>query len=170
MNLNEKGVLFLVNNDFKIKGSISDGDIRRYLLKGGKLDNIVELSSSLINKKTIVKDSKSSIEEILRVLNSKINNKEIKCLPLVDKQLRIVDISTKEKIRGYPLASPIIGEQELANIVDVVKSGWISSRGSYISKFEKKFEKYLGGGNAIALTNGTNALANRIDGTWNKKR
>jgi perosamine synthetase len=158
MNLNEKGVLFLVNNDFKIKGSISDGDIRRYLLKGGKLDNIVELSSSLINKKTIVKDSKSSIEEILRVLNSKINNKEIKCLPLVDKQLRIIDISTKEKIRGYPLASPIIGEQELANIVDVVKSGWISSRGSYISKFEKKFEKYLGGGNAIALTNATNAL------------
>lgn len=158
INLNEKGVLFLVDNDFKIKGSISDGDIRRYLLKGGKLDNIIELSSSLINKKTIVKDSKSSIEEILKVLNSKRNNKEITCLPLVDKQLRIIDISTKEKIRGYPLASPTIGEQELANIVDVVKSGWISSRGSYISKFEKKFEKYLGGGNAIALTNGTNAL------------
>ena len=32
-------------------------------------------------------------------------------------------------------------------------------RGSYISKFEKNLaEKYLGGGNAIALTNGTNAL------------
>ena len=46
---------------------------------------------------------------------------------LVDKKLRVVDISTKEKIRGYPLASPNIGEQELANIVDVVKSGWISS-------------------------------------------
>ena len=64
--------------------------------------------------------------------------------------MRVADISTKEKIRGYPLASPNIGEQELANIVDVVKSGWISSRGSYISKFEK-FEKYLGGGK-IALT------------------
>ena len=49
----------------------------------------------------------------------------------------------KKKIRGYPLASPNIGEQELANIVDVVKSGWISSRGSYISSL-KKFEKYLG--------------------------
>ena len=72
------------------------------------------------------------------LVNSKKDNKEIQCLPLVDKQLRVVDISTKEKIRGYPLASPNIGEQELANIVDVVKSGWISSRGSYISKFEKK--------------------------------
>ena len=158
ININEKGIVFIVDKNFKIKGSISDGDIRRYLLRGGRLSKIIQLSSSLINKKIIIKDSKSSIEEILNALNSKKNNKEIKCLPLVDSKLRVVDISTKEKIRGYPLASPNIGEQELANIVDVVKSGWISSRGSYISKFEKKFEKYLGGGNAIALTNGTNAL------------
>ena len=158
ININEKGIVFVVDKNFKIKGSISDGDIRRYLLRKGKLSKTIELSSTLINKKIIIKDSKSSIEEILSTLNSKKNNKEIKCLPLVDRQLRVVDISTREKIRGYPLASPSIGEQELANIVNVVKSGWISSRGSYISKFEKKFEKYLGGGNAIALTNGTNAL------------
>jgi perosamine synthetase len=158
ININGKGIVFLVDNNLKIKGSISDGDIRRYILKGGKLDNIIRSSSSLINKKTIVKDANSSIEDILKILNSKKNNKEIQCLPLIDKQFRIIDISTKEKIRGYPLASPTIGEQELTNIVDVVKTGWISSRGSYISKFEKKFEKYLGGGNAIALTNGTNAL------------
>ena len=138
ININEKGIVFIVDKNLKIKGSISDGDIRRYLLRGGKISKIVELSSPLINKKIIIKGSKSSIEEILSVLNSKKNNKEIKCLPLVDSQLRVVDISTKEKIRGYPLASPNIGEQELANIVDVVKSGWISSRGSYISKFEKK--------------------------------
>ena len=127
ININEKGIVFLVDKNFKIKGSISDGDIRRYVLRGGKLNKIIKLSSSLINKKIVVKDSKSSIEEILNALNSKKNNKEIQCLPLVDKKLRVVDISTKEKIRGYPLASPNIGEQELANIVDVVKSGWISS-------------------------------------------
>lgn len=158
ININEKGIVFLVDNNFKIKGSISDGDIRRYILKGGKLSKIINLSSSLINKKVIFKDSNSSLEEISKTLNFSHKNKQITCLPLVDKQLRIVDISTKEKIRSYPLALPIIGAQELANVIDVIKSGWISSKGSYINKFEKKFENYLGGGNAIALTNGTSAL------------
>ena len=35
ININEKGIVFLVDKNFKIKGSISDGDIRRYLLRGG---------------------------------------------------------------------------------------------------------------------------------------
>ena len=56
------------------------------------------------------------------------------------------------------MASPIIGEQELSNIVDVIKTGWISSRGSYINSFEKKFSRYLGGGYSVAVSNGTNAL------------
>ena len=71
ININEKGIVFLVDKNFKIKGSISDGDIRRYILRGGKLNKIIKLSSSLINKKIIVKDSKSSIEEILNTLIQK---------------------------------------------------------------------------------------------------
>ena len=71
ININEKGIVFIVDKNFKIKGSISDGDIRRYLLRKGKLSKTIELSSTLINKKIIIKDSKSSIEEILSVLNSK---------------------------------------------------------------------------------------------------
>ena len=77
ININEKGIVFVVDKNFKIKGSISDGDIRRYLLRKGKLSKTIELSSTLINKKIIIKDSKSSIEEILSTLNSKKNNKEI---------------------------------------------------------------------------------------------
>ena len=71
ININEKGIVFLVDKNFKIKGSISDGDIRRYVLREEKLNKIIKLSSSLINKKIVVKDSKSSIEEILNALNSK---------------------------------------------------------------------------------------------------
>ena len=59
ININEKGIVFIVDKNFKIKGSISDGDIRRYLLRGGRLSKIIQLSSSLINKKIIIKDSKA---------------------------------------------------------------------------------------------------------------
>lgn len=103
-------------------------------------------------------NANEEIEKILEILNSKIKNKEITCLPLIDNEGKIVDISTKEKIRKFPLASPNIDEQELSNLVDVVKTGWISSRGSYIALFEKKFSNYLGGGYSVAVSNGTNAL------------
>ena len=138
INKNEKGIIFIVNKYLQLKGSISDGDLRRFFLKGGKLKTLVTLNSALINKKVIYEYFDSSIEKILARLNSKKNKKNISCLPLLDKNHKVIDISTKEKIRGFPLATPILGDLELSNIVDVIKSGWISSRGSYIDEFEKK--------------------------------
>ena len=158
INLNEKGIIFTVDKNFKLIGSISDGDLRRFVLKNGKLNSIINSHSKLINKKPVSLNIKESLEKILEVLNSKTKNKEISCLPLIDNNGKIIDISTKEKVRRFPLASPIIGEQELSNIVDVIKTGWISSRGSYINSFEKKFSRYLGGGYSVAVSNGTNAL------------
>ena len=158
INLNEKGIIFTVDKNFRLKGSISDGDLRRFALKGGNLNSIINNQSRLINKKPVSLNIKENLEKILKILNSKIKNREISCLPLIDDNGKIVDISTKERVRRFPLASPIIGEQELLNVVDVIKTGWISSRGSYINSFEKKFSEYLGGGFSVALSNGTNAL------------
>ena len=50
---NGLGIIFLVD-EMVLKGVLSDGDIRRYLLRGGKISKIVELSSPLINKKIII--------------------------------------------------------------------------------------------------------------------
>mgnify|MGYP001200081329 CR=1 FL=1 len=158
INFNEKGIIFVVDKKNKLKGSISDGDLRRFILKGGKISSKVNFKSNLINKNPVFLNAKEGIEKILEILNSKIKNKEITCLPLIDSEGKIIDISTKEKIRKFPLASPTIGEQELSNLIDVVKTGWISSRGSYIASFEKKFSNYLGGGYSVAVSNGTNAL------------
>ena len=57
-----------------------------------------------------------------------------------------------------PVAEPAIGEEELANVVDAVKSGWVSSKGSYITAFEKNFANYIGLKHGIAVANGTTAL------------
>jgi perosamine synthetase len=57
-----------------------------------------------------------------------------------------------------PVNEPLLGEGELKNVIDCVKSGWISSAGSYISEFEKKFSAYCGVKHGIAVSNGTTAL------------
>ena len=57
-----------------------------------------------------------------------------------------------------PVAAPIIGERELAYVTDAVRSGWVSSIGPYIDRFEGAFARYLGVRHAIAVSNGTVAL------------
>jgi perosamine synthetase len=57
-----------------------------------------------------------------------------------------------------PVAAPIIGEREIAYVTDAVRSGWVSSIGPYIDRFEEAFARYLGVRHAIAVSNGTVAL------------
>ncbi|PIS30325.1 aminotransferase DegT [Candidatus Saganbacteria bacterium CG08_land_8_20_14_0_20_45_16] len=57
-----------------------------------------------------------------------------------------------------PVAVPSIGEKELEYVTDAVKSGWVSSQGKYVYKFEKKYAKYCGTKYASSVANGTVAL------------
>ena len=57
-----------------------------------------------------------------------------------------------------PVAAPVLGDEELANVVEAVRSGWISSRGVFIGEFERQFAAFCGVRHGIAVTNGTTAL------------
>ncbi len=57
-----------------------------------------------------------------------------------------------------PIAEPSLDNEELKNITDAVKSGWISSIGHYIREFEKKFAEYSTRDHGITTSNGTVAL------------
>tara|TARA_B100000035_G_scaffold309314_1_gene315322 strand:+ start:44 stop:1513 length:1470 start_codon:yes stop_codon:yes gene_type:complete len=158
INENSLGVLFVVDKDFKLIASISDGDIRRNLLKDSNKDFLITEKSAIINKNPISLPSNCDIQEIQKLLNTVVDDKTIRCIPLVDKQNRIVDYSTRERARKYSVLEPNIGEEELFNVTSAIKSGWISSRGAYISKFEKAFSYYISGGHSVAVTSGTTAL------------
>ncbi|MDD5093858.1 MAG: DegT/DnrJ/EryC1/StrS family aminotransferase [Dehalococcoidia bacterium] len=57
-----------------------------------------------------------------------------------------------------PIAEPVLGEEELANVTEAVKSGWISSKGKFILEFEEGFARYCGVRHGVATSNGTVAL------------
>lgn len=56
-----------------------------------------------------------------------------------------------------PIAKPLIGEEEINAVVDVLKSGMLAS-GKEVEAFEKEFADYLGAKHGIAVINGTAAL------------
>lgn len=58
----------------------------------------------------------------------------------------------------YPVATPSISELEKEYVAEAVNSGWISSLGPFIDKFEKKLAEQNGVSNSVAISNGTVGL------------
>ena len=56
-----------------------------------------------------------------------------------------------------PIAKPIIGDEEIENVVEVLKSGMIA-QGPKVKEFEEKFAEWVGADYGIAVNSGTAAL------------
>ena len=57
-----------------------------------------------------------------------------------------------------PVYKPKLSLNASKYVNDCLESNWISSKGKYLDKFEKKFSNYLGTENATTVSNGTTAL------------
>jgi len=57
-----------------------------------------------------------------------------------------------------PLSIPEIRGNEWAYIKECLDSGWVSSAGSFVDRFERQVAEYLGVKHAVATVNGTAAL------------
>jgi perosamine synthetase len=57
-----------------------------------------------------------------------------------------------------PLCIPAIQGNEWKYLKECLDTGWVSSAGSFVNRFERAIEDYLGAGHAVATVNGTAAL------------
>lgn len=102
INNNSKGILFIINEDGILMGSLSDGDIRRFLLSDGKLSDRVE---GALNHKPRVAKSKE--------LAQRLYHKEyFKVIPIVNDDNHVVDLyfgeNTSTEKKKYNINIPIV--------------------------------------------------------------
>jgi perosamine synthetase len=57
-----------------------------------------------------------------------------------------------------PVNEPLISKNALKYVSDTINTGWISSGGEYIDKFEQQFADFIGTKHATTCSNGTVAL------------
>jgi len=57
-----------------------------------------------------------------------------------------------------PISKPSITEKEICFVEDAIKSGWVSSLGPYIDKFENKFAEFCNVPYALSVSNATVGL------------
>lgn len=87
---NHEGFVLVIDEKKLLKGIATDGDIRRYLLKGGQItDNVNKCS---------IKNYKSINEEITHEEVYKMLDDDIKMLPVLDKRKTLIDVITRTNI------------------------------------------------------------------------
>lgn len=65
-------------------------------------------------------------------------------------------LNTSGKV--LPVCWPDLSGNELHYVEECMRSGWISSLGPYVKRFEETFAAYCGVSHAVTVTNGTHAL------------
>lgn len=62
-----------------------------------------------------------------------------------------------------PVNEPLLDGNEIKYLKECIDTGWISSEGPFVNKFEKKFAQRHGRKHGIAVTNGTAAIDAAVD-------
>lgn len=150
INRNTKGIAFITNENKKLVGVMTDGDVRRLLLDGYGLNEPIE---EHFNREFTYALSTDKPEEILKRFD-----RRVRIIPLVDSNMQIVDYAEYDKDMHISLAQPQLIGNEYCYLMDAFLSTWISSTGKYIGKFEESFADYCGVKYGVATSNGTTAL------------
>lgn len=91
LEVTEKRILFVVDEDDGLIGSVVDGDIRRWILKEGSLDDTIEKSC---NKKPFFVHEAYELNHIREVMLEK----RISCVPVVNAKRQVVELIFWEDI------------------------------------------------------------------------
>lgn len=83
--------LFVINTQGQLTGALSDGDIRKWILKEGPLDGKVE---EVCNKNPRSVGENYDLEEVKRTML----DLKIECMPVIDEQRRVIKVLTWDEV------------------------------------------------------------------------
>jgi len=144
------GIAFVLDEDERLVGLASDGDLRRALLKGCGLGSRL---SEILSGEFVSATVHDSAEAVAKLFSEKIH-----LIPILDDRRRVVDVAFYDRRARLPIASPHLGEAELTYVADCVLSGWISSSGGYVKRFEELLAEFVDVEFGISVSSGTAAL------------
>ena len=150
INSSGRGIAFVVDDQGRLKGVVTDGNVRRALLRGVALDTGV---GEVMTKDPVRVKVGTPLEAIMERMSE-----AIKYIPVTDDAGKVMDYVAFAGAMRLPVAAPSFSGNELRYVTECVLTSWISSRGRFVSEFEQLFAKFVGVKHAIAVTNGTAAL------------
>ena len=111
---NAQGLCFAVNGGVLV-GVLSDGDIRRALMKGTQLDRSVY---EVMQKNFISLKINTPLDQIQAHLNE-----NIRMIPIVDELGELVDFACAYRYHQVPLTQPVLDGNELEYVTECIHTG-----------------------------------------------
>jgi dTDP-glucose pyrophosphorylase len=91
LDVSGKKILFVVNNDTSIYGSLTDGDIRRWILSGGNMESTIE---NVCNRNPHTLGKNYLISEVKKMMI----DENIESIPVLDAKRKIYSLIFKEEV------------------------------------------------------------------------
>jgi len=92
--LSQDAILFVVDSNDKLLGALTDGDIRRGLIKGITIDN--EINDIIQFDPRFIIKGENNLEKIIEY-----RDENFRILPVVDENHKVVNVINFRKIRSY---------------------------------------------------------------------
>jgi perosamine synthetase len=144
---NGLGSCLIVEDDQRLVGRISLDDIRQGLMDGSAIvDPTLEWHLAGT-------DALASMNQ----LRNDIGHDAV-LQAVVDPNGHLTGVLIDRSIQPVQVAMPHMTGHEFRSLLDAFISGWISSKGPYVQKFEEDFSRFVGVRHGVAVSNGTVAL------------
>jgi perosamine synthetase len=144
------GFLLVVDAGGRLAGVATDGDVRRALLRGTTIDDPIAAAT---NTGCVALGVEASDADIHRALRGPIS-----FVPLLDAEQRPVDWAGLGRHHRLPVMEPLLDGNELAYVEEAVTTGWVSSQGRFVARFEEMMGELHTAPHALAVSNGTVAI------------
>ena len=144
------GIALVVDGEGRLQGTVTDGDVRRAILKGLSLDEPV---STVMNRQPVTVSLGADMQGIRQLML----RHELKQIPVLDELGRVVDIVMMSTLLRIPLSNPDITSLEVEAVLDVLSTPDLSLEPK-LFEFEEKFAAYIGAKHAVAVNSGTSGL------------
>ena len=152
MDLAARGILLMIDKDGALARTLTDGDLRRAILKGVGDSSLL---GALPVARPIAVNEAADAAEVLRVMDAH----QIDHLPVLDTDAKPVDVIFRRELsQRIWLSSPHLGDEETAFVEEAFKTNWIAPMGPHVNAFETELASHVGVGYAAATSSGTAAI------------
>lgn len=143
-------IALIVDSNERLIGSVTDGDIRRAILRGATLDENVR---TIMNPNPVTVKPTTDMQDIRSVFIEST----LKHIPIVNHDGRVLDILLVSDLLSVPLSNPDITEREIAAVLEVLQTPNLTL-GPKLAEFEAKIAAFANRKYAIAVNSGTSGL------------
>ncbi len=152
LNSTGKKILLLVDNEGKLLRTITDGDIRRLLIKDHSLNTTL---SALPHKKARYINADVPPNDAIKLMDKF----DIEHLPIVNADGKPISLVCRKDLTERILLSiPHLGKKEFQYVTEAFETNWIAPLGPNVDAFEKELANHVGIQHAAAISSGTAAL------------